>query len=118
MTLPAFDQFKNEALAAGFDEVLERRCAPQTGLETHSHPFYVDGWWCRAKCGSRLRVFLGILSPVMASRRAASRRMRSATAPTAPTARLIGPHAGTPTEPARVQQVVVFREMKKAVSIR
>ena len=42
MTLPTFDEFKNEALAAGFDEVLERRWAPGAVLETHSHPFDVD----------------------------------------------------------------------------
>ncbi len=42
MTLPTFEQFKNEALAAGFDEVLERRWAPEAVLETHSHPFDVD----------------------------------------------------------------------------
>jgi hypothetical protein len=42
MTLPTFDEFKSKALAAGSDEVLERRWAPTVTLETHSHPFGVD----------------------------------------------------------------------------
>lgn len=42
MNLPTYDDFKKTALAAGFDEVLERCWAPGTVLETHSHPFVVD----------------------------------------------------------------------------
>lgn len=36
-----FDAFRNQALADGYDEVLERQWAPQTVLETHTHPFAV-----------------------------------------------------------------------------
>ena len=34
-----FRTFEADALKQGFDEVLERRWAPQTVLETHGHPF-------------------------------------------------------------------------------
>ncbi|MBT9552640.1 MAG: AraC family ligand binding domain-containing protein [Hydrogenophaga sp.] len=37
----SFDSFKSAALAEGFDEVLERVWAPDTVLDTHSHPFAV-----------------------------------------------------------------------------
>jgi hypothetical protein len=36
-----FDAFEAEALAQGFDEVLEREWAPGKVLETHTHPFAV-----------------------------------------------------------------------------
>lgn len=36
---PDFDTFRSEALAEGFDEVLERVWAPGTVLDTHTHPF-------------------------------------------------------------------------------
>lgn len=36
---PEFDSFKSDALAEGFDEVLERVWAPDTVLDTHIHPF-------------------------------------------------------------------------------
>ncbi|WP_310567042.1 AraC family ligand binding domain-containing protein [Hydrogenophaga sp.] len=36
---PDFDTFKSAALAEGFDEVLERVWAPDTVLDTHTHPF-------------------------------------------------------------------------------
>lgn len=39
MLLPTFDQFRDRALAQGFDEVLERRWAPGTVLDEHTHPF-------------------------------------------------------------------------------
>ena len=42
MHLPTFDTFKSEALAAGFDEVLERQWAADTVLATHTHPFSVS----------------------------------------------------------------------------
>lgn len=35
------DSFRDQALAEGFDEVLERRWAPGTVLDTHTHPFSV-----------------------------------------------------------------------------
>jgi tRNA pseudouridine32 synthase/23S rRNA pseudouridine746 synthase len=35
----AFETFQQQALAEGFDEVLERTWAPHTVLDTHSHPF-------------------------------------------------------------------------------
>jgi len=34
-----FNAFRDQALAQGFDEVLERRWAPHTVLDTHTHPF-------------------------------------------------------------------------------
>ncbi len=34
-----FETFKSAALAEGFDEVLERVWAPDTVLDTHTHPF-------------------------------------------------------------------------------
>ena len=37
-----FDEFKNKALAAGFDELIERDWAPHTVLDTHTHPFAVQ----------------------------------------------------------------------------
>lgn len=37
-----FDTFSRQARAAGFDEVMERHWAPDTQLDTHSHPFAVD----------------------------------------------------------------------------
>jgi tRNA pseudouridine32 synthase/23S rRNA pseudouridine746 synthase len=36
-----FETFKQQALAEGFDEVLERTWEPNTVLETHTHPFAV-----------------------------------------------------------------------------
>jgi len=41
MSLPDFDTFSRQALAEGFDEVIERSWAPDTVLETHTHPFAV-----------------------------------------------------------------------------
>jgi quercetin dioxygenase-like cupin family protein len=41
MNLPSFDEFKQKAMAAGFDEVIEREWAPNTVLDTHTHPFAV-----------------------------------------------------------------------------
>ena len=41
MNLPSFDEFRQKAMAAGFDEVIEREWAPNTMLETHTHPFGV-----------------------------------------------------------------------------
>lgn len=40
--LPTFDAFRARALAAGFDEVIERHWAPDTVLPEHTHPFAVD----------------------------------------------------------------------------
>ena len=42
MNTLTFAAFEAEARAAGFDEVLERRWAPNTVLDTHSHPFEVQ----------------------------------------------------------------------------
>jgi len=39
MPLPTREEFTTEALAEGFDEVLERQWAPLTIVETHTHPF-------------------------------------------------------------------------------
>jgi hypothetical protein len=38
-TMMKFETYREQALAAGFDEVLERRWAPLTVVEEHSHPF-------------------------------------------------------------------------------
>lgn len=37
-----FDSFRAQALARGFDEVLERRWDPHTVLDEHTHPFAVE----------------------------------------------------------------------------
>lgn len=37
--LPTFDEFRSQALARGFDEVLERVWKPNTVVETHTHEF-------------------------------------------------------------------------------
>jgi hypothetical protein len=34
--------FRSQALAAGFDEVLEREWPPNAVLDTHTHPFAVE----------------------------------------------------------------------------
>jgi quercetin dioxygenase-like cupin family protein len=36
-----FDTYRSERLAEGFDEVTERVWAPETTLDTHTHPFAV-----------------------------------------------------------------------------
>jgi hypothetical protein len=41
MVQVTFEAFKTEALAQGFDEVIERQWAPLTVLDTHTHPFAV-----------------------------------------------------------------------------
>lgn len=42
MPLPTYAEFESDARARGYDEVLERRWAPGTVLDTHTHPFAVD----------------------------------------------------------------------------
>jgi AraC-like ligand binding domain len=42
MNTTSFEAFRADALAAGFDEVLERRWAPDTVLESHTHAFAVE----------------------------------------------------------------------------
>lgn len=37
-----FQRFEQDTLARGFDEVTERRWAPDTVLDTHTHPFSVE----------------------------------------------------------------------------
>ena len=37
-----FEEFKKQSLAAGFDEVLERRWAADTVIEQHTHSFSVQ----------------------------------------------------------------------------
>jgi mannose-6-phosphate isomerase-like protein (cupin superfamily) len=39
MTPISLQEFTTQALAEGFDEVLERKWAPRIVLETHTHPF-------------------------------------------------------------------------------
>ena len=41
MTPISREEFTAQALAAGFDEVLEREWPPQAVVETHTHPFTV-----------------------------------------------------------------------------
>ncbi len=41
MQLTDYSLFQTKALAEGFDEVLEREWAPDTVLDTHTHPFSV-----------------------------------------------------------------------------
>lgn len=40
--LLSFDQFSADARARGFAEVLERRWAPRTVFDTHTHAFAVE----------------------------------------------------------------------------
>jgi hypothetical protein len=42
MNATTFEAFEAQARAAGFDEALERRWAPDTVIDTHSHPFNAD----------------------------------------------------------------------------
>jgi hypothetical protein len=39
MSLPSFDAFRERSLAAGYQEVLERRWEPGAVYEEHAHPF-------------------------------------------------------------------------------
>lgn len=39
--LPDFETYRADALAKGYDEVLERRWEPSTVTGTHAHPFEV-----------------------------------------------------------------------------
>jgi quercetin dioxygenase-like cupin family protein len=41
MQITDYSLFQTNALAEGFDEVLEREWAPDTVLDTHTHPFSV-----------------------------------------------------------------------------
>ena len=41
---PDLDTFRRDALARGFDEVLERQWPPGEVLPTHTHPFAVEAW--------------------------------------------------------------------------
>ena len=41
MNLPSFEAFKNEAMAQGFDEVIERVWSPSTVVQPHAHRFAV-----------------------------------------------------------------------------
>ena len=43
MTAESFEGFRTRSLAAGADEVLERRWAPRQVVETHTHPFDAEG---------------------------------------------------------------------------
>ncbi len=42
MTHITFEQFKQESLAAGFDEVLERKWEANLVIDPHTHPFSVQ----------------------------------------------------------------------------
>ena len=41
MDRPSFESFERDALAQGFDEVIERVWQPATVLHEHTHPFAV-----------------------------------------------------------------------------
>jgi quercetin dioxygenase-like cupin family protein len=41
MNQVSFEAFEKEAHAQGFDEVVERKWAPSTVVESHTHPFAV-----------------------------------------------------------------------------
>jgi quercetin dioxygenase-like cupin family protein len=59
MNTSSFEAFRSDALAAGFDEVLQRQWAPGTVLDTHTHAFGVQAvvtqgeLWLR--CGDHTR---------------------------------------------------------------
>ena len=40
--MDSFEIFKSNALAEGYDEAMVREWAPDTVVETHSHPFDAD----------------------------------------------------------------------------
>ena len=42
MNTATFETFQADALASGFDEVLERRWAPDAVIATHTHAFGVE----------------------------------------------------------------------------
>lgn len=42
MNTTSFEAFQADALAAGFDKVLERHWASDTVIATHTHPFGVE----------------------------------------------------------------------------
>ena len=42
MNANTFEEFEAQARAAGFDESLVRQWAPDTVLDTHTHPFDAD----------------------------------------------------------------------------
>jgi quercetin dioxygenase-like cupin family protein len=42
MTIESFESFRTRSLAAGADEVVERRWEPGKIAETHSHPFRAE----------------------------------------------------------------------------
>ena len=44
-----FESFRDQALAAGFDEVLVREWEPDTVLDTHTHPFGVQACMVRGE---------------------------------------------------------------------
>lgn len=39
MPIPTYTEFRDQMLAAGYDEVLERPWAPGAVVHTHTHPF-------------------------------------------------------------------------------
>ena len=41
MPQPTLEAFKRDAQAQGFDEIVERKWAPSTVVENHTHPFSV-----------------------------------------------------------------------------
>ena len=59
-----FEQFQKTALAEGFDEVLQRDWAPNTVLDTHTHPFgvralVVAGQLCLSVDGAERELAVG-----------------------------------------------------------
>jgi hypothetical protein len=54
---PDLDTFRRDALARGFDEVLERQWPPGEVLPTHTHPFAVEAW---VVAGQRFTLAAGV----------------------------------------------------------
>ena len=59
MNAETFEDFKTQAQAAGYDEVLVREWAPGQVLDTHSHPFEVQARVVRGElwltCGNEAK---------------------------------------------------------------
>jgi quercetin dioxygenase-like cupin family protein len=59
MDMPTFAEFQTACHAQGFPQVLERRWAPGTVVDTHSHPFAVQALVAQGEmwltCGGETR---------------------------------------------------------------
>ncbi|HEY2030274.1 MAG TPA: cupin domain-containing protein [Myxococcales bacterium] len=62
--MESFESFRDRSLAAGADEVMERRWQPDQVVETHSHPFtadavLIDGEMWLTQAGETRRLTVG-----------------------------------------------------------